>query len=100
MNYLKLLEIGGLTNPFSPNAIDKLCKPVLNELFFVLILWRLQLRIKRLLHVVINMNLWRCCIAMEMIDIYDELGQQSGKTEDKYEAHSKALIHKVLCLDY
>ena len=33
LNYRKLLEIGGLTNPFSRNAIDKICKPVLNELF-------------------------------------------------------------------
>ena len=33
LNYLKLLDVGGLTNPFSENAINKICKPVLNELF-------------------------------------------------------------------
>ena len=35
---------------------------------------------------------------MERIDIYDKLGQKSGKTEDKYEAHRKALIHKGVCV--
>ena len=35
---------------------------------------------------------------MEMIDIYDELGQKRGKTEEKYEAHKKALIHKGVCV--
>ena len=35
---------------------------------------------------------------MEMIDIYDELGQKCGKTEGKYEAHKKALIHKGVCV--
>lgn len=33
LNYLKLLDVGGLSNPFSENAISKICKPVLNELF-------------------------------------------------------------------
>lgn len=35
---------------------------------------------------------------MEMIDIYDELGQKCGKTEEKNEAHKKALIHKGACV--
>ena len=35
---------------------------------------------------------------MEMIDIYDELGQKCGKTEEKCEAHKKALIHKGVCV--
>lgn len=35
---------------------------------------------------------------MELIDIYDELGQKCGKTEEKYEAHRKALIHKGVCV--
>ena len=35
---------------------------------------------------------------MEMIDIYDELGQKCGKTEEKHEAHKKALIHKGVCV--
>jgi len=35
---------------------------------------------------------------MELIDIYDELGQKCGKTEEKYEAHKKALIHKGVCV--
>lgn len=35
---------------------------------------------------------------MELIDIYDELGQKCGKTEEKYEAHKKALIHKCVCV--
>ena len=35
---------------------------------------------------------------MELIDIYDELGQKCGKTEEKYEAHRKALIHKAVCV--
>lgn len=35
---------------------------------------------------------------MELIDIYDEVGQQCGKTEEKYEAHRKALIHKGVCV--
>lgn len=34
---------------------------------------------------------------MELIDIYDELGQKCG-TEEKYEAHRKALIHKGVCV--
>lgn len=36
--------------------------------------------------------------SMEMIDIYDELAQKCGKTEEKYEAHKKALIHKGVCV--
>lgn len=35
---------------------------------------------------------------MEMIDIYDELGQKCGKTEEKYETHIKGLIHKGVCV--
>lgn len=35
---------------------------------------------------------------MEMIDIYDELGQKCGKTEEKDETHRKALIHKGVCV--
>lgn len=35
---------------------------------------------------------------MELIDIYDELGQKCGKTEEKDEAHRKALIHKGVCV--
>jgi len=38
---------------------------------------------------------------MEFIDIYDDLGQKCGKSEDKDETHRKALIHKgILCMDY
>lgn len=35
---------------------------------------------------------------MEMIDIYNELGQKCGKTEEKYETHRKGLIHKGVCV--
>lgn len=35
---------------------------------------------------------------MEMINIYDNLGQNSGKSEEKDEAHRKALIHKGVCV--
>lgn len=35
---------------------------------------------------------------MEMIDIYDELGQKCGKIEEKYETHRKGLIHKGICV--
>ncbi|MDE7341063.1 MAG: NUDIX domain-containing protein [Lachnospiraceae bacterium] len=35
---------------------------------------------------------------MEFIDIYDDLGQKSGKSEDKDEAHRKALIHRGVCV--
>jgi isopentenyldiphosphate isomerase len=35
---------------------------------------------------------------MELIDIYDELGQKCGKTEEKDKAHKKALIHKGVCV--
>ena len=35
---------------------------------------------------------------MEFIDIYDDLGQKSGKSEDKGEAHKKALIHRGICV--
>ncbi|HEX2986314.1 MAG TPA: M3 family metallopeptidase [Caproiciproducens sp.] len=31
-NYLELLKIGNLASPFSNNAVEKICKPVLNEL--------------------------------------------------------------------
>lgn len=33
MNYSELLNIGNLTNPFSGDAVAKICKPVLDELF-------------------------------------------------------------------
>jgi M3 family oligoendopeptidase len=32
-NYLKLLRIGNLSNPFSDGAVENICKPILNELF-------------------------------------------------------------------
>lgn len=35
---------------------------------------------------------------MEFIDIYDDLGQRSGKCEDKDEAHRNALLHKGICV--
>lgn len=35
---------------------------------------------------------------MEFIDIYDDLGQKIGKSEDKDEAHRKALIHRGVCV--
>ena len=35
---------------------------------------------------------------MELIDIYDDLGQKSGITVEKYEAHKKALVHKGVCV--
>lgn len=35
---------------------------------------------------------------MEFIDIYDNLGQKSGKSEDKEEAHRKALVHRGVCV--
>lgn len=35
---------------------------------------------------------------MEFIDIYDDLGQKSGKSEEKDEAHRKALIHRGVCV--
>ena len=35
---------------------------------------------------------------MEFIDIYDELGEKCGKTEEKYEAHRKGLLHKGVCV--
>nr|WP_300807545.1 NUDIX domain-containing protein [uncultured Acetatifactor sp.] len=35
---------------------------------------------------------------MEFIDIYDDLGQKSGKSEEKGEAHRKALIHRGVCV--
>ena len=35
---------------------------------------------------------------MEIIDIYDNLGQKSGMTLGKDEAHKKALIHKGVCV--
>jgi isopentenyldiphosphate isomerase len=34
---------------------------------------------------------------LELIDIYDELGQKCG-TEEKLEVHRKALIHKGVCV--
>lgn len=33
MNYLDLLNVGNLANPFADNAVAKICKPVLDELF-------------------------------------------------------------------
>lgn len=35
---------------------------------------------------------------MELIDIYDDLGQKSGKSEEKDEVHRKALIHRGVCV--
>lgn len=35
---------------------------------------------------------------MELIDIYNDLGQKSGKSEDKDEAHRKALLHRGVCV--
>ena len=35
---------------------------------------------------------------MELIDIYDDLGQKCSKSEEIYEAHRKALIHKGVCV--
>lgn len=35
---------------------------------------------------------------MEFIDIYDDLGQKSGKREEKDEAHRKALVHRGVCV--
>jgi len=35
---------------------------------------------------------------MEFIDIYDDLGQNIGKSEDKDEAHRNALIHRGVCV--
>ena len=35
---------------------------------------------------------------MERIDIYDNLGQKSGKSEAKDEAHRKALLHRGVCV--
>ncbi len=35
---------------------------------------------------------------MELIDIYDALGQKSGRITDKDETHRKAFIHKCICV--
>lgn len=35
---------------------------------------------------------------MEMIDIYDEIGQKSGRTLEIYEAHKRGAIHKGVCV--
>lgn len=35
---------------------------------------------------------------MESIDIYDDLGQKSGKSVTRDEAHKKALIHRGVCV--
>jgi len=35
---------------------------------------------------------------MEFIDIYDDLGQKCGKTEEKDKAHKFALIHRGVCV--
>ena len=35
---------------------------------------------------------------MELIDIYDNLGQKSGKSEEKGKAHRKALLHRGVCV--
>ena len=32
LNYLDLLKVGNLTNPFTDNALEKICGPVLNEI--------------------------------------------------------------------
>jgi isopentenyl-diphosphate delta-isomerase len=48
--------------------------------------------------VIDNLEFMGVMYCMEMIDIYDELGQKSGKTEEKYEAHRNALIHKGVCV--
>ena len=33
MNYLNLLKVGNLSNPFSQDIVTKICKPILDELF-------------------------------------------------------------------
>lgn len=33
MNYLNLLKVGNLSNPFSKDTVTRICKPVLDELF-------------------------------------------------------------------
>jgi M3 family oligoendopeptidase len=33
LNYLKLLDVGNLTSPFSENAVESICNPIINELF-------------------------------------------------------------------
>ena len=35
---------------------------------------------------------------MEMIDIYDDLGQKTGETAENCEVHRKGLIHKGICV--
>jgi isopentenyl-diphosphate delta-isomerase len=35
---------------------------------------------------------------MELIDVYDELGQKCGKPVERYEVHKKALIHRGACV--
>lgn len=35
---------------------------------------------------------------MELIDIYDDLGQKCSKSEDRNEVHRKALIHRGVCV--
>ena len=35
---------------------------------------------------------------MEFVDIYDDLGQKSGKSEERDEVHRKALIHRGVCV--
>lgn len=35
---------------------------------------------------------------MELIDIYNDLGQKTGKAEEIYKAHKKALVHKGVCV--
>lgn len=35
---------------------------------------------------------------IEMLDIYDELGQKTGIVADRNEVHGKGLIHKAVCV--
>ena len=35
---------------------------------------------------------------MELIDIYDDLGQKCGKSEENDEVHKKALLHRGVCV--
>ncbi len=35
---------------------------------------------------------------MEFLDIYDDLGQRSGKSETRDEVHRKALVHRSVCV--
>lgn len=35
---------------------------------------------------------------MELMDVYDELGQKTGLVVEKLEAHSKGFLHKSVCV--